>query len=73
MGRTPVGRAFFLFLLPFFGLLAAPPGTAQTPAPLPRHDGFEFGAFAPWGTADTNPGSRTRVLETLFPASGTLY
>ncbi|HRZ18414.1 MAG TPA: GEVED domain-containing protein, partial [Candidatus Hydrogenedentes bacterium] len=33
--------------------------------------GFEFGAFAPWWTADTNPGSRTRVLETLSPADGT--
>ncbi|HRZ17831.1 MAG TPA: hypothetical protein P5141_09740, partial [Candidatus Hydrogenedentes bacterium] len=71
MGRTPVGRAFFLSLLPFFGLLVAPPGTAQTPAPLPLHDGFEFGAFAPWWSADTHASSRTRVLESLSPASGT--
>lgn len=71
MGRTPVGRAFFLSLFSLFGLLAAPPGAAQAPAPLPLHDGFEFGAFAPWWSADSNPSSRTRVLETLSPANGT--
>ena len=59
MGRAPVGRAFFLSLLPFFPLLAAPPGTAQTPAPLPLHDGFEFGAFAPWWSADANANRHT--------------
>lgn len=78
MGRAPVGRAFFLFLLPFFGLLAAPPGTAQPPAPLPLHDGFEFGAFAPWWSASpplTDPPivSPNRVSDVLSPAEGAFH
>ena len=75
MGPIVVGRRPVFSFVAFLIIFAAFPGTAQPSASLPLHDGFEFGAFAPWWTFVPAPSlppavSPTRVLESLSPAVG---